>query len=229
MGEERRNKIESAFAVRRVMEAWRSRCCILILLAAILAVGACSTNVPKQGLRKIDAHEAFARIEIGSSRIAVEDMLGAPVMFDIGRVAEFNDGKDVWYLPPPELGPADSPWGPGSILIHFEDGRVVGKELNPYVRRHPGPEDLRSMDALDTLEAFARIEVGSSRAVVEDMLGAPVLVEGNRYDAFGRSHRRWYLPPPELRPAESHWGPGSIVIRFEDDRAVEKKLNPQVR
>ena len=62
-------------------------------------------------------------------------MLGAPLLRYASAESPLPATVDAWYLPPPPLGPVDSPWGPGSINVTYgSDGRVVGKRLNPHVQ-----------------------------------------------------------------------------------------------
>lgn len=73
--------------------------------------------------------QLFDAIAFGMSRAEVDARLGAPVVPPLGQQAE------VWYLPPPELDPAESPFAPGTIGVTFsEDGKVIARRLNPQFR-----------------------------------------------------------------------------------------------
>lgn len=101
--------------------------CLAALLACLPA--ACVTTPDRTTTQR------FHDIRIGASEAEVEALLGAPLIRYASAEPPLPASVDAWYLPPPPLGPVDSPWGPGSIVVTYEsDGRVVGKRLNPHVR-----------------------------------------------------------------------------------------------
>lgn len=69
-------------------------------------------------------------------RAEVEALLGAPLeVRSIGMPPLVGD-TEAWYLPPPELSPVDSPYGPGAIKVTFTpEDRVASKLLNPHCRQ----------------------------------------------------------------------------------------------
>jgi len=101
--------------------------CLVALLACLPA--ACVTTPARTTTQR------FHDIRIGASEAEVEALLGAPLLRSTSAESPLPATVDAWYLPPPPLGPVDSPWGPGSIVVTYaSDGRVVGKRLNPHVR-----------------------------------------------------------------------------------------------
>jgi hypothetical protein len=73
-------------------------------------------------------------------------------------------------------------------------------------------------------ELFAHIAVGMPRAKVDALLGPPTVPPSSPEE------EAWYLPPPQLRPEESPFAPGTIGIHFtKDGRVASKRLNPQFR
>ena len=105
---------------------------LLLALAAQTASG-CAHHPPPS------VRELFGAIQVGMPCSEVEARLG-PAVARHSTVLPPRVGDDVaWYLPPPELGPADSPWGEGSICVRYTaDNRVACKSLNPQCRE---PED----------------------------------------------------------------------------------------
>ncbi|MBL8738518.1 MAG: hypothetical protein JNL12_18970 [Planctomycetes bacterium] len=100
--------------------------CLAALLACLPA--ACVTTPARTTTQR------FHEIRIGASEAEVEALLGAPLIRYASAEPPLPATVDAWYLPPPPLGPVDSPWGPGSIVVTYgSDGRVVGKRLNPHV------------------------------------------------------------------------------------------------
>jgi hypothetical protein len=102
------------------------------VVAAVLVwmtAGGCQTSSPPSGS---EVKDLFGRVQVGMDRQAVEKLLGAPTLFA-------SAGDTTWYLPPPDIGPNESPYAPGSIgIIYSSDGKVVRKELNPQAGRTPG-------------------------------------------------------------------------------------------
>ena len=77
------------------------------------------------------ARELFDAIQVGMPCSEVEARLGPPVQ-RYSTVLPPMIGDEAWYLPPPELGPVDSPWGCGTILIEYTaENRVASKKFNP--------------------------------------------------------------------------------------------------
>jgi hypothetical protein len=107
-----------------------------LTVAAISRVAMCAC----QGTSPVCGRELFDSVKPGMSCAEVESLLGRPVL-RYCTVAPPGVGNDeAWYLPPPEIGPVDSPWGPGTIgVVYAMDNRVVSKRLNPQWREPPNP------------------------------------------------------------------------------------------
>lgn len=85
--------------------------------------------------------EMFQKVKVGMLRAEVDARLGPPVQVSSSAPVwntapvPFAVFVEAWYLPPPELGPVDSPYAPGTIGVTFTaDGKVVSKRLNPQYR-----------------------------------------------------------------------------------------------
>lgn len=107
-----------------------SKLALLVRFAIpVVALSACQATGP------LRVRDVFDRITPGMSCAEVEAMLGQPVL-RCCTVATPRVGNDeAWYLPPPEIGPLDAPWGQGAIFVVYSvDNRVVSKRLNPQWR-----------------------------------------------------------------------------------------------
>ena len=81
----------------------------------------------------------FDSVQPGMSSAEVDAMLGQPVLRYCTVVPPRVGNDEAWYLPPPEIGPLDAPWGPGTICVVYSvDNRVVSKQLNPQWREPQG-------------------------------------------------------------------------------------------
>ena len=90
--------------------------------SVVLVLFSCAHPQPEASPRSL-----YDQVDIGMSRADVEALLGEPVS------RSFED--EAWYLPPPQLEPAESPYAPGTIGMRFTpDGRVASKRLNPQFR-----------------------------------------------------------------------------------------------
>lgn len=119
--------------------------------------------------------QRFHEIPIGAREAEVEALLGAPLLRYVSAETPLPATVDAWYLPPPPLGPVDSPWGPGSIVVTYgSDGRVVGKRLNPHVRdaEPAATPPTTSKASNDRLAAPpARLSFETVRSILEDSAG----------------------------------------------------------
>src|SRR5262245_55878682 len=98
----------------------------LLLLIALTGqtVFGCASQQP------VSVRERFEGIQVGMPRSEVEARLGHPVL--CYNVHPLVVDEEAWYLPPPQIGLVDAPWGPGSICVRYTiDGRVASKDLNP--------------------------------------------------------------------------------------------------
>ena len=94
-----------------------------------MLVAAC-TAAPGHSVR-----ERFEAVRLGDRAVDVEALFGAPVAQWVQKPPPATAPLQAWYLPPPVLGPADSPWGPGTVVITYDaDGKVVDKRLSPHFR-----------------------------------------------------------------------------------------------
>jgi hypothetical protein len=104
--------------------------------------------------------EVFDSINPGMSCAEVEATLGKPVLRYCTVVPPRVGDDEAWYLPPPEIGPFDAPWGPGTICVVYSvDNTVVAKRLNPQWR---APETLANK-SLQSNGAARRACRGHSR------------------------------------------------------------------
>jgi len=75
------------------------------------------------------ARGLYTQVHIGMARVKVERLLGAPT----APSAPLDPG--IWYLPPPDIEPYESPFAPGTIGITYTPmGKVETKVLNPQFR-----------------------------------------------------------------------------------------------
>ena len=107
----------------------------LLAVAAITAGAFCAY----QRAGQVRVREVFDLIKPGMLCAEVEAMLGQPVLRYSAVVSPLVGDDEAWYLPPPEIGPVDAPWGPGTICVVYSlDNRVVSKRLNPQWREPQG-------------------------------------------------------------------------------------------
>lgn len=126
--------------------------CLAVLFVCLPA--ACVTTPARTTTQR------FHDIRLGASEAEVEALLGAPLLRYVSAEPPLPATVDAWYLPPPPLGPVDSPWGPGSIVVTYaSDGRVVAKRLNPHVRE---PEAAAANAAAEPADEPVRIGGGPS-------------------------------------------------------------------